>query len=450
MAIKYLLLVLAGLLVGSATSKHVKNASYPPEPRDPIQADSGNEVAGSSRHLAALAKDGRSSTGTLACSKYPTPFLLGDGDTVIFKSPRYPRRYRPRTSCSWILEGLTSDTQFSVSCSSFQMERMRRRYCPDYLNLNGKKFCGRRGKPNGWQSSDSALKIRFFSNRKRGYRGFYCRATAQVPVQPTTGTPQQTCGGSCGVPNRATRIVGGVATEVNEYPWQVAIANTGTDDFQDFYCGGSIINRRWVLSAAHCEISTNDQVIVGAHEWGNNPSSYARVNIETVINHVSYNDATYDNDIALVKVTEDFNFNNIGVGPVCLPDLGSAETYAGKKATVSGWGTLGYQTGVYPNELREAEIDVVSPLTCIADYGSGSITANMLCAGIDAGGKDSCQGDSGGPLTVEDAGLFTQIGVVSFGRDCASADYYGVYARVTRFMYWIESNVGDAGYCNAP
>jgi guanylate cyclase len=51
----------------------------------------------------------------------------------------------------------------------------------------------------------------------------------------------------CGVPNRKQRIVGGQVTKVNEFPWIVALTKRGK-----FYCAGSLITRRHVLTAAHC------------------------------------------------------------------------------------------------------------------------------------------------------------------------------------------------------
>jgi len=51
----------------------------------------------------------------------------------------------------------------------------------------------------------------------------------------------------CGVPNRKQRIVGGQVTKVNEFPWIVALIKRGK-----FYCAGSLITRRHVITAAHC------------------------------------------------------------------------------------------------------------------------------------------------------------------------------------------------------
>lgn len=51
----------------------------------------------------------------------------------------------------------------------------------------------------------------------------------------------------CGIANHMDRIVGGWATEVNEYPWVVAVLQG-----DKFFCGGTLIADRYVLTAAHC------------------------------------------------------------------------------------------------------------------------------------------------------------------------------------------------------
>ena len=89
--------------------------------------------------------------------------------------------------------------------------------------------------------------------------------------------------------------------------------------------------------------------------------------------------------------------------------------------------------------LRQVQIPIVSNETCEQSYPNG-ITSNMICAGIT--GKDSCQGDSGGPLMVRGSGLeWHQAGIVSFGIGCARPDFFGVYTRVSQYLFWINSQI---------
>ena len=70
-----------------------------------------------------------------------------------------------------------------------------------------------------------------------------------------------------------------------------------------------------------------------------------------------------------------------------------------------------------------------------------AFTDNMICAGYEQGGKDSCQGDSGGPFICLENDKPVITGVVSFGFKCAFPGFPGVYARVTKYLPWIKSNM---------
>ena len=73
-------------------------------------------------------------------------------------------------------------------------------------------------------------------------------------------------------------------------------------------------------------------------------------------------------------------------------------------------------------------------------------SATSVCAGYENGYRDSCSGDSGGPLVSIRNGVPVLVGVTSWGVRCAEKQKPGVYTRVTYYMDWITSVIGDASY----
>ena len=108
---------------------------------------------------------------------------------------------------------------------------------------------------------------------------------------------------------------------------------------------------------------------------------------------------------------------------------------------VSGWGSLTFQAPNLPPSLHYVSVPIVSQADCNKAY-SNDITSNMICAGLEEGGKDSCQGDSGGPLVCMQGDNKPVItGVVSFGIGCAFPGFPGVYSKVTSHLSWIKRHM---------
>uniref|UniRef100_A0A8C1C176 Peptidase S1 domain-containing protein n=1 Tax=Cyprinus carpio carpio TaxID=630221 RepID=A0A8C1C176_CYPCA len=246
----------------------------------------------------------------------------------------------------------------------------------------------------------------------------------------------------CGRAPLNNKIVGGVDAKAGAWPWQVSIQ---TPSFGHF-CGGSLINKDWVLSAAHCftdVIASNIVMYFGRHsQLGLNPNETYRT-ASRIIVHPKYNLIKFDSDIALVQLSSSVTFSDY-IRPVCLAAAGSVFG-GGTESWITGWGLLKSE-GEPANILQEVQVPVVSDNDCYNAFAAlTTITSNMICAGlINVGGKHSCQGDSGGPVVSRNSSLWIQSGIVSFGASpCDNPKYPSVFARVSQFQDWITSNIGS-------
>merc|ERR1719402_821558 len=253
----------------------------------------------------------------------------------------------------------------------------------------------------------------------------------------------------CGVAKRQSRIINGDTTDINEYPWQAGLVKTGRSWI---FCGGSLINNKYVLTAAHCTagFSAGDvQVLLGEHDKSTSTESkVVRKKLSAIIDHPDYNNRNFDHDYSILKLDSPVNWaENNHIRPVCLPDAGT-KYKSGEPVVVTGWGAT-KSGGDVAGVLQEVTVKYIDNKECNDDYGRGKITPAMLCAA--APSKDACQGDSGGPLVQprSNNNNYALAGVVSWGYGCADPKYPGVYARVTSVIPWINDNTGDARSCPA-
>ncbi|PSN57580.1 hypothetical protein C0J52_00493 [Blattella germanica] len=256
---------------------------------------------------------------------------------------------------------------------------------------------------------------------------------ASRPPPVVADTPQCTC--RCGDPNDGSRIVGGKPTEVNEFPWMARLSY-----FNRFYCGGMLINDKYVLTAAHCVkgfMWFMIKVTFGEHDRCNSTlKPESRFVLRAITGDFSF--MNFDHDIALLRLNDKVPITDT------IPNV-----YEGTKAVAAGWGTL-HEDGKPSCILQQVEVPVMSNADCKKNtkYNEKMISDNMMCAGYPDGMKDSCQGDSGGPLaTLREDKKYELIGIVSWGNGCARPGYPGVYTRVTRYLDWIKENSKDGCYC---
>ncbi|KYN28212.1 PREDICTED: trypsin 3A1-like [Trachymyrmex cornetzi] len=256
----------------------------------------------------------------------------------------------------------------------------------------------------------------------------------------------------CGV-GRKTRIVGGNITSVYEYPWLVSMSKKGT-----FYCAGSVITRKHVLTAAHClqgfDIKTIKLVLMDSDRSSISRNAIVR-RIKSVTIHENFHSYTFNNDIAIIEMDEPVSVNGI-VRTACLPE-GKTIDYTGASATAVGWGRTG-ETKPVSNELRKVNLPILSQEECDqAGYAKDRITENMFCAGYilhpegAIGGRDACFGDSGGPLHVK--GIYGQlevVGLVSWGRGCGRPHFPGIFTKLTNYIGWLKDHLDNECICPAP
>ncbi|CAD0195007.1 unnamed protein product [Chrysodeixis includens] len=237
-------------------------------------------------------------------------------------------------------------------------------------------------------------------------------------------------------PKESQRIIGGSTTNISNYPMMAALLFSWTNSGHRQSCGGTILNNRAVLTAAHCTIGdpvSRWRIRVGSTNANSGGSVH---NSQQIINHPNYNSRTYDHDVAVVRISGTFSFNNnVRAGSIAGSNYNLGDNQV---VWATGWGRTS-ANGSGSEQLRHVQVWTVNQNTCNQRYQSigMSITANMLCSGwLDVGGRDQCVGDSGGPLFHNRV----VVGVCSWGESCALARFPGVNARVSRYTSWIQNN----------
>ncbi|XP_054265999.1 trypsin-1-like [Macrosteles quadrilineatus] len=273
-------------------------------------------------------------------------------------------------------------------------------------------------------------------------------AVQVIPPQPVTdiqdNVVNNSCDCVCGQYGRKMRIVGGEEAESHEFPWIVLLS------YRDkFYCGGTLITSKHVLTAAHCTQQIRKEhvkVTVGEHNRSDNDTAQIR-RVVKMTPHKQFSLATFNHDIAVLELDKPVTFSDNAIKPACLP-LTDEEDYIGRAATVAGWGRLAERKKT-SDSLQKVAVPIIPLEECRGKgYPRTKITDNMICAGYPEGKKDACQGDSGGPLHALDANNVTEvIGIVSWGRGCARPNYPGVYTRVAKYMDWINERLDGECRC---
>lgn len=238
-------------------------------------------------------------------------------------------------------------------------------------------------------------------------------------------------------------IIGGVVATEGEYTQIVSITRVGQIGP---FCAGTLINKDWVVTAAHCLVNSrvNPYEVIKPSLLELNISDFDTKStvpvtpdqqedkVTRIVIYPYYRPIGNISDIALLKLKD--------TATKATPQaIGSVDTInLTQDATIWGWGNTVSDPNarpVYPEKLQKANVNVFPNNQCsdwLKKVFNGQV---MLCAGLNQGGKDTCQGDSGGPITLGD----NLIGITSFGFGCAQPQSPGVYTRISNYQGWINS-----------
>ncbi|WGV98893.1 trypsin-like serine protease [Vibrio sp. YMD68] len=240
----------------------------------------------------------------------------------------------------------------------------------------------------------------------------------------------------------STYIVNGNNADISNYPSFASLFYDNGSSYGN-YCGATVINSQYVLTAAHCFYGDRDGMLnfYVAHGLEDESDyllgSVEKARVEKYYFPDNYSDSERDlwaNDIAVLKLETALNVSDYS----SLLNTSTNGSYSGSAVAI-GHGQI--STNVSGgNRLLETTLTQVNSSTC-----SGGLSDSQICftGALNSGLKNStCKGDSGGPLYWDNGGGYVQIGITSFGPDTCgdpNVNYTAAFTEVYDYRNWINA-----------
>ncbi|XP_058248949.1 granzyme B-like [Hemibagrus wyckioides] len=232
-------------------------------------------------------------------------------------------------------------------------------------------------------------------------------------------------------------IIGGREAKPHSRPYMVSVQINN-----EHKCGGMLLKKDYVLSAAHCVNETEYpgkvklEVVLGAHNINKKERQQQRIQVQKFIKHPCYKRKENQNDIMLLKLKSKAKLNKV-VQAINLPKK-NENLLDNKKCSIAGWGKTSQNSGA-SDVLREVTLKVQNNSQCKILWQQYFDTDSMICTAPD--GRDAfCQGDSGSPLIC---GNKPQgLAAYTYPDDCLNRNYPEVYTKISYYLPWIKEIIG--------